>query len=187
MPVLELRDIVARKELTGRIIWGAMLASVGLMVLFVYLLRHLPVPDRRVDPALVFALAFLALINSSIAFFLHRYRRSGKFLKAACRGSQERVRSELSRIMAPERAAQVSEEDLCALQAVSRGFSLLIINMALNDTVAVFGFVAAVVSGQPEIIWPFSILAVLLHMLMFPRLLQDFDRRRAADTPAPTA
>jgi hypothetical protein len=148
-----------RHQTTQRIVWTALVASQGILLA---VLQLRPAAETAGAPTPSFDLlltigAMLAMLGASA------FRRV-----ATSDGQLQRLAEQA--LQAPPGART---ERFYALTLLP-----MIVSMVLNETVALAGFVLAIVHNEPGRFWPFLGVALVLDALVFPRPAALFERAR---------
>lgn len=185
----QLRQLIRPLVLIQRVIWVVITGSILFYFGIVYVLvgnsgtGTLPKMDGFETVMYIVAAAV-----SVCSIFSHRHALSGESL---ARNLKKDVNvEELSR---DPRTKRIDADKLGRLESLSdfekRAFSLMyylqrvtFINLFLNETVVVLGFVLAFLSGDPQKIILFGVVSLALSVWMFPRPGAAIDRARNIHT-----
>lgn len=128
--------------MTLRIIWGAMLSSMGIYVLMTFILQ----PPEGFEPAENFQVMFIALGGvAAVDSVLALLARPFLFFKKL-------------------EGEQVARDD-----AMARYHTSCVISWAMAEAIAILGFVLFMLSYEQWIIFPFVGVGALLMLILFPR------------------
>jgi hypothetical protein len=170
----ELRDLLRPTTLVLRVIWAAITMSIAVYVLVLYLIpfgEEIAVAGGGLTTALYVAAAVLAVVA---LFYRQRALSAEQLQRIAERpvdarslavdpGSREVDPERLRRI---EALAPVEQRALAVAGALR---TRTIVVLALNEGIAVIGFMAAFLAQSPPVILPFAVTAVVLNLFVFPR------------------
>ena len=157
-------QVIAKMELTARVIWGALTASMLLYVVVAFAVAaNLEAPTG--SGGILGALAVLAGVEVVVAEYWRRSRFSGDpALRAALTACGSRS--------VPDAPGLASDEQwvVAGLRVRLTHFVVL---MGLHAGVALLGLVAALLDGRPESILPFVGVAIVLNLVVFPKWQRD--------------
>ena len=142
-----------------RIVWAALVASQGILLAVVQLrpaAETSSVPSSSLDLGLTIG-AMFAMLGASA------FRRM-----ATSDGHVERLATQALQAPPSSRAERFYELTLLPM----------VVSMVLNETVALAGFVLAIVHNEPNRFWPFLGVSLVLDVLVFPRPAALFERAR---------
>lgn len=172
------KKLIAQFKFSSIIIWGAM--SFSIIPLFIVAYTVTNQQSTEVDKTvkeLESILSAVAVLLGIVSIMLHKHFLSDAKLKAKLK---REVSAEMlvSSSRYPNQAdidAQLSNyESLSAYErkiiALMRSlFVPLVISCALNESIAIFGFVLSILQGEPAVIVPYAAGAILLNIMVFPR------------------
>jgi F0F1-type ATP synthase membrane subunit c/vacuolar-type H+-ATPase subunit K len=170
----ELSDLLRPTTLVLRVIWVAITMSIAIYVLVLYLIPFGEVSAvdgsgvTTVLYAAAAALAVVALFYRQRAFSAERLQRIAEQPVDA----RSLAVDPQSRDVDPERLQRIealAPEEQRALAVAHALRTRTIVVLALNEGVAVIGFVAALLAQSPPVILPFAVTAVALNLFVFPR------------------
>ncbi len=172
----ELKEIAEKKQGIARVIWIAF--SLSIIVLIGLALAMRPAPQPPPDPLFVIGLICFALFDSLIAYFFYRYRVSRRFIRMRLAGKLplDETRAGLKGALAEERLKLLSDGDVRLTAFLNIYTAMLIVNLALNESIAIIGFAASYAAFHPRAITFFGIISLLLNMLMFPKYEEVLER-----------
>lgn len=168
-----------------QLIWASLTAAVLLYLLvLVFISGQVSGMPSTIDPLLRGVLAVLGGLVGVSSLLHHSHTQSDSYLRRMMsRDMQPRDIEEKARKMTPRNrsdAASVADavSKLALLTPFDRrryalaadGFLPFVLNLALNEAVALFGFVIAILSRDLWSYLPFGITAIALNVYMRPRL-----------------
>ncbi len=174
-----LEEVLKPKISMARMIWFFLTLSIGSYLLVAYLVIHFAqLPPPRVAWAGVLKIALLALSVGQGFLSLILFRRlpgrrriEGALAKPidleALLGTPHGGEADAELLRKGEQLSEV-ERKIVALYPLF--LSSWIVSWALNEAIAIYGLVAATLLRSFPLILPFAALAILLNLLMRPRL-----------------
>ena len=164
------------------LLWAVMTFTILLYVGLAYFLNAKGQPPQRVENSLRLA---LYLIAGSIAVLSLMLR--SRLLSAG--HIYDKMKEEVDpQALATDRETGLVDQErlktiktLTPLEMKATGlagiyFTALILSLAMNEAVALFGMMLAILEQRPEPVIPFAAAALALNGLVFPRLYQFVDR-----------
>ncbi|MBX7193852.1 MAG: hypothetical protein K1X94_17500 [Sandaracinaceae bacterium] len=156
------------RMLTPRILWFALFVS-QFLYLGMLLMPGVVPPGQVPEPVLAYAIAPVALAAAVASFVVPRMLAQAAFAAGAAletRPMEGKVASAGYRSALGAREFADREEALRI--AVQRGFAPFILRLALNESVALFGFVLGYL-GHPLTVWlPFFVVSWTMMAFRFP-------------------
>ncbi len=163
----EFDQLVRAQSFIRRILWFSMTLSILVLLALVHLLPMFE-GDAGVEPTpLRAAFGCVAIINGLVSLLLPRFMLS-----------DERLRKELNTEFDPTRFQRADSPGIGNLNpdeqklygVVATSFIPFILRMALNESIALLGFVLSAVTKSPESLIPMALVALGLNLAAFPRL-----------------
>jgi hypothetical protein len=139
---------------TARIIWGALLASLGIYVALLVTGFGGPRPEEGPEPVMITALSAVAMFNSLASLLFPRY-----LLRQGLASSRDRLRELVGQ--PPEVIGQ---------RAMTLGFAPMIIGLALAESVAIFGLILGLLGAPLLTVAPFFAAGAMLMLVQFPTM-----------------
>jgi F0F1-type ATP synthase membrane subunit c/vacuolar-type H+-ATPase subunit K len=184
-----LNKILRPRTLTMRILWSAMVMTILFFVLVSYFItsqhQSEPVPIQNELRMVFYAIAVIAPIA---AYFLRRRMLSSERLQPAMRLNVD------LRAMATDSETGVTDEarladlnklnplELKAITLSGRYFTAMLLSLALHEVVALCGMMLSMLEQRFEAILPFAAVAIVLDLLIYPRL-DKFIEQNAVPAP----
>lgn len=182
MPSETLKQVLRPRILVMNILWFALTLTIPLYVGLAYFLNPAGQPAQPVENSLRLA---LYLIAGSVAV-LSLLLRSRSL-------SEGRIYDKLKEEVDPQALAtnretgEIDQERLKTIKSLTplemkvaglsgMYFTTLLIGLAMNESVALFGMILAVLERRPEPIIPFAVAALALNLIIFPRFNQFVDK-----------
>ncbi len=175
------------RTFTLRILWTAMVLTVLFFVLLAYILSQQyktdSVPVQTELRMIFYAVAVLAPLA---AYFLRRRMLSSERLQPAMR-----LKVDLQ-AMATDSETGVTDEarlaelkklnplELKALTLSGRYFTAMLLSLALHEVVALCGMMLSMLEQSFEAILPFAAVAIVLDLLIYPRLDKFIEQNAVA-------
>lgn len=182
-----LNRILRPRTFTLRILWTAMVLTVLFFVLLAYILSQQyktdSVPVQTELRMIFYAVAVLAPLA---AYFLRRRMLSSERLQPAMR-----LKVDLQ-AMATDSETGVTDEarlaelkklnplELKALTLSGRYFTAMLLSLALHEVVALCGMMLSMLEQSFEAILPFAAVAIVLDLLIYPRLDKFIEQNAVA-------
>lgn len=143
---------VAKNQSALRIVWSALLLAMVAYTAVVFVFKSPEAPDVGENVRVAFFLGGTTL--GMISFLVYGFTLSEKSLRKKFLSTQgqelEKRLEELSnRLLLPH-----------------------VVPWGINETVVLLGFVLAFLSKNPQDIIPFSVIGIILHVYMYPRVEQ---------------
>jgi hypothetical protein len=159
---MQARDVFEQVIRVHRVLWAALTASQGLLVVVLFLQREHMDPSRLV-PASNVVMMCLAAAGSAIASFVVPARALAAGVRAR---PQEIVRPEpTAGLQLPPRFADPMR---AARHAAAMETTALILKMALAEAVSLCGFVLGFLGSPPTTFLPFFAVGLVLAVIRFP-------------------
>ena len=155
------------KLLTGRsfvlwILWGAMTLSIAIYVVVAYVATQQE--GTAVDPAVLGTMQ-TAMTGVGVAAAL------ASVLLRLFGASDARIRARLTSGAARSETPEGLDEAGARLLTLAPWyFPMFVVQLAINESVAIFGLVLAFMGRDGALILPFAVAAVVLNFMAFPRL-----------------
>jgi|GEM_PF-6011689 len=170
----ELRFLIKPFEAATRVIWFATLMALLILLFVAYSLPVREMPNASAMPVNLFYI--VAVIWTCASLYLRRFALSEERTRLLLSGKVD-----LNSLAGNPRRGRTVEERLTKLKALPPAEQRLmvvanaylhvtLICSAMNEAVAILGFVIAITKAGPEMMLPFWLTALLLNVFMFPRL-----------------
>ena len=175
----EFKALLGPVERLRRLIWAAsffaIIFFIGLSAIFIPGTADQGVTAVVADSSALAPFHFAAMAFAVISLLIRSYGFSDHRLKKWVAGSPE---------LNDERSAQISlsEPERLLWKLFGAIMPVQVIGWTVNELVILLGLAAAFFSGRFEAIYPFAFMALVLHVLMFPRFA-PFARRVEALGP----
>ncbi len=176
------RELLRPVMFVNSMLWGLLTASIFLYGLVAYLLAQRSAGPTDVPEAFQLALAGVAVLTGLGSLAVPRIFLSDDRIREAMR--KEPDPEVLSRHSAPgtssdERLRQIqslSSTDRKLLQLPGLFFTPFILRLVINESIAIYGLVLALMSHSFEPMIPFAVAAIALNLTCMPRLEPMLDR-----------
>ena len=185
-----LNNILRGRTLTLRILWSAMVMTILFFVLVNYFAtsqgRAEAMPVQNELRMVFYAIAVLAPIA---AYFLRRRMLSSERLQSAMGlkvDLQAMATDSETGVTDEARLADLKKLNPLELKAISlsgRYFTAMLLSLALHEVVALCGMMLSMLEQRFEAILPFAAVAIVLDLLICPRL-DKFIEQNAVPAPA---
>ncbi len=147
---------VAKNQSALKIVWVALLLAMFAYTAVVFVFKSAETPDVRENVKAAFFLGGVVL--GIISLLIYRFALSEKslrkkFLSTQGQESGKRLEELSNRLLLPH-----------------------VVPWGINETVVLLGFVFAFLSKNPQDIVPFSVIGIILHIYMYPRVEQLVER-----------
>ena len=164
----KLREILKSNQVTQVVIWFAFTLSLGV---YWFVIKQNVQSTADVQQLRLF-FPFVAFAEGIASVMIWIYCRS-----------ETRIKQKLSAPLNPSTLAMLRyrpnflkeleslpqfEQRLCGV--ISSLAIFFIISLVLNESIAIFGLVASMMSASPEAYLPYAFAALLLNIFMFPRM-----------------
>lgn len=172
----QLRQLIRPLVLIQMVIWFVITASILFYFGIVYVLvGNSGTSTLEIIGTFETVIYIVAAVVSLGSIFYRRHALSAESLASSLEKDVN-----LEELSTDPRTKRVDADKLGRLESLSdfekRAFSLMyylqkvtFINLFLNETVVVLGFVLAFLSGDPQKIIPFGVVSLVLSLWMFPR------------------
>ncbi len=143
---------VAKNQSALKIVWSALLLAMFAYTAVVFVFRSPEAPDmgENIKAAFFMGGAALGIISLLIyRFTLSEKSLRGKFLSTQGQEPGKRLEDLSNRLLLPH-----------------------VVPWGINETVVLLGFVLAFLSKNPQDMIPFSVIGIILHIYMYPRVEQ---------------
>lgn len=185
MPSETLKQVLKPRILVMNILWFALTLSILFYVFLAYFLNSNGQPAQPFENSLKMALYLIAGSIGALSMLL----RSRSL-------SEGRIYDKLKEEVDPQALATDSEtgkinqerlkiiKTLTPLETKVVGlsgmyFTTMLISLAMNESVALFGMLLAILERRPEPIIPFAVAGIILNLIIFPRFSQFVDKTMA--------
>jgi hypothetical protein len=185
VPSETLKRVLRPRILVMNILWFALTLTILLYVGLAYFLNPEGQSAQPVENSLRLALYLIAGSTAVLSLLL----RSRSL-------SEGRIYDKLKEEVDPQALATNSEtgeidqerlkiiKSLTPLEMKAAGlsgmyFTTMLISLAMNEAVALFGMLLAVLERRPEPVIPFAVAGLALNLLIFPRFTQFIDKTMA--------
>lgn len=149
---------VAKNQSALKIVWSALLLAMFAYTAVVFVFKSPEAPDVRENVKAAFLLGGAAL--GVISLLIYRFTLSEKSLRKKFLSTQ-------------------GQEPAKRLEELSNRLLLPhVVPWGINETVVLLGFVLAFLSKNPQDMIPFSVIGIILHIYMYPRVEQLVERTR---------
>ncbi len=147
---------IAKNQSALKIVWVALLLAMFAYTAVVFVFKSAEAPDIRENVKAAFFLGGVAL--GIISLLIYRFALSEKSLRKKFLSTQgqepgKRLEELSNRLLLPH-----------------------VVPWGINETVVLLGFVFAFLSKNPQDIVPFSVIGIILHIYMYPRVEQLVER-----------
>jgi F0F1-type ATP synthase membrane subunit c/vacuolar-type H+-ATPase subunit K len=173
MDPLSLQETLRSRMFVMKILWTAMVVTVLLFVGLAYFINAQQQPDVA-QPQLQMVLYGVAGVLAVMSFFLRRRFLSShrnlsiSTLEKAMRGLVGDGQAEDAEVPAQVRRMQAIDAKVGALSG--RYFTAMILSLAMHESIALCGMILAMIERRFEAMIPFAIAAIVLDLLIYPRL-----------------
>ena len=149
---------VSSQRKTMTIVWFALLATVGIYVVIGYVLSAQREGASELTDSVLMVLGAMAVGSAALSFYLP------KLLLA-----NQDVRERIARVGRAAEAAPAERE--ARLEELAKVyFTPWVVGAALAESVAIFGLVAAFLSGSGDLMLPFALVSLAILLVKRPRV-----------------
>lgn len=180
-----LHDLLRPQLLVLRLLWTALTVSIAIYVAVAWLVVAEGPLAGEAPPAVALVLGAVALTTVVLSFLVPRLLLSDERLRALVADASPDVErlavDPRTQQVDPERQrrlAQLSPGERRLLPVAAAAQAPLVVRLALNEAVAIFGFVLALLTGDVAALLPFAAVALVLNVLAWPRLDPLLERAR---------
>ena len=185
MPSETLKQALKPRILVMNILWFALTLTILLYVALAYVLNSERQPEQPFENSLRTALYLIALsIGVLSLLFRSRSLSEGHVY--------DKLKEEVDpQALATNRETGVIDQErlkiiksLTPLETKVAGlsgmyFTAMLISLAMNEAVALFGLLLAILERRPEPVIPFAVAGLALNLIIFPRFSQFVDKTMA--------
>lgn len=182
MPSETLKRVLRPRVFVMKLLWAAMTFTILLYVGLAYFLNAQGQPPQPVDNSLKIALYLIAGAIAVLSLLLRSRMLSEGHI-------YDKLKEEVDpQGLATDReTGQIDQERLQTIKKLTplemkviglsgMYFTALIMSLAMNEAVALFGMLLAILEQRVEPVIPFAAAALALNLLIFPRFNQFVDR-----------
>jgi hypothetical protein len=175
MDSLSLKDRLRARMFVMKILWAMMTLTVLLFVGLAYLMNAQQQPAAAL-PQLRIALYTTAGVVALLSFFVRRMllssqrNQSTPALKKALRALVGDAQAEASDAEVPAQVKRMQASDAKVAALSGRYFTALLLSLAMHEAIALCGMILSINERRFESIVPFAIAAIVLDLLVYPRL-----------------
>jgi len=159
---MKARDVLEQALRIPRILWAALTASQGLLLVVLFVQRG-HVDGSRVVPTIDVLMMGVGAVGCAVASFIVPARA---YAQAARQHPQELVRPEPTGGYQP--SVRFAHPVKAAQRAIAIGVTTLILKMALAEAVSLNGFALGFLGARPAEFLPFFAVGVVLAAVRFP-------------------
>jgi hypothetical protein len=169
--------VLKPKSNISKMIWVALTFTHLLLIFMAYFLTSQIAEPKHIEPTIVYALAAVALVDGLISFFVipNLFLSETKIKDALSTEVNIKTLATDSEtgqldtnILSKYEKLSSSERKLLKLSMIY--FTVLVLRLALNEAVTLFGFVLAFLSGKFVMLLPFAAVGIMLNFSIFPNL-----------------
>ena len=185
MPSETLKQVLMPRILVMNILWFALTLTILLYVALAYVLNSKGQPAQPFENSLRTALYLIAASIGVLSLLL----RSRSL-------SEGHVYDKLKEEVDPQALAtnretgEIDQERLKIIKSLTplevkvaglsgMYFTAMLISLAMNEAVALFGLLLAILERRPEPVIPFAVAGLALNLIIFPRFSQFVDKTMA--------
>jgi hypothetical protein len=181
------QKIAGARQRTLAIIWGSFLMSLIVLTVAAHIVLKKTDTRAATPPPfdVVSMLAAAAVISGAAALGLYRYRSSDGFFKKVLsekpdvKSMATDPRSRAVNVPYLEQLQSLPLDEIKLVRILSKSQALLLISLALNESVAVLGFCSAIFTRNFESMLPFAGVSLLLALWMPPSQRRLMERAAA--------
>lgn len=155
----KLKKEVQQKSMVPMLIWGALCMSIVIYFVVATLVTQSNKPEP-VPSVLHMVLGGLGVLLTMASLGLFQFRSSEKWLKNNL----------------PKDSVDGDEYSTMISSLFGKAFPLFIVNLVLNESIAILGFLLAMFGQQASLLYPFAGGALLLNLIMFPNFSRMMGR-----------
>ena len=173
--------VFEKLESSSSMIWTSLLTAIVVYVAVAYL-GGIQVEDASLSSAAPYIFPLLALANGLFAAVLSGKLLSKERIEKLYQETSGRGEALRERLMkgksqsAREEISQLSEEEVRLIGTAARILPLYVVPLAVAESVGIFGLVHAILSGTPEVVFPYAVVAALLFLKNKPNLKSDLSK-----------
>lgn len=182
MPSETLKRVLRPRVFVMKLLWAAMTFTILLFVGLGYFLSAQGQSPRPVENSLKMALYLIAGAIAALSLLLRSRMLSEGHI-------YDKLKEEVDPqgLATNRETGQIDQERLQTIKKLTplemkviglsgNYFTALILSLAMNEAIAMFGMLLAILEGRLEPIIPFAAAALALNLLVFPRFNQFVDR-----------
>jgi hypothetical protein len=176
------RELLRPAIFVHSMLWGLLTASIFFYGVIAYLLAQKSAGPTDLQDGLQLALAGVAVLTGLGSLVVPRILLSDDRLREAMRKEPDpEVLAQHSRpgAVSDERLRQIqslSSADRKLLQLPGLYFTPFILRLVINESIAIYGLVLALISHSFEPMIPFAVAAIALNLTCMPRIEPMLDR-----------
>lgn len=187
MDPLSLKDTLRSRIFVLKILWMAMVLTVLLFVGLAYLMDTRQQPAVA-QPELQMALYGVAGVLAVLSFFLRRMflssqrNQSPPAMEQALRGLVVSAQVEAPDVEMPAQVKRMKVIEAKVGALSGRYFTAMLLSLAMHEAITLCGMILSINEHEFEAIIPFAIAAIVLDLLVYPRL-DKYVEENAANAP----
>lgn len=172
----KLNEMLRGRALVLKILWTWMTLTVLFFVALAYFLNAPLKPDpREAAPQMRIAFYAVAVAVAIAAYFIRGIILRQRTESASERDAELRRAFNEAQPAASDAAMPAQEKRLKAVEAqaaqlAGRYFNALLLSLALHEVIALLGMLLSMMEHRFESVLPFAIAAIILDLLVYPRL-----------------
>jgi len=188
MDPLSLQETLRSRMFVTKTLWAAMVLTVCLFVGLAYFINAQQQPGVA-QPELRMALYGVAGVLAVLSFFLRRRFLSShrnlsiSTLEKAMRGLVGDGQAEATDAEVPAQVRRMQAIDAKVGVLSGRYFTAMIMSLAMHESIALCGMILAMIERRFEAMIPFAIAAIVLDLLIYPRLDKYIEESTASAPP----
>jgi hypothetical protein len=185
MPSETLKQVLKPRILVMNILWFALTMTILLYVVLAYVLTFKGQPAQPFENSLRTSIYLIAGAVGVLSLLLRSRSLSEGHI-------YDKLKEEVDpQALATNReTGEIDRERLKIIKSLTplevkvvgltgMYFTTLLISLAMNEVVAIFGLLLAILERRPEVVIPFAVAGILLNLLIFPRFSQFVDKTMA--------
>ncbi len=182
MPSETLKQVLKPRILVMNILWFALTLTILLYVVLAYVLNLTGQPAQPFENSLRTALYLIAGAIGVLSLLLRSRLLSEGHI-------YDKLKEEVDpQALATNReTGEIDQERLKIIKSLTplemkvvglsgMYFTAMIISLAMNEAVAIFGLLLAILERRPEPVIPFAVAGLALNLIIFPRFSQFVDK-----------
>lgn len=175
MDSLSLKEKLRARIFVMKLLWTAMVVTVLLFVGLAYLMNAQGQPEAA-QPKLRIALYATAGGVALLSFFVRRMllssqrKQSTPNLEKAMRGLVGNGQAEATDAEVPAQVKRMKAIEAKVGALSERYFTALLLSLAMHEAIAICGMILSINERRFEAMIPFAIAALVLDLLIYPRL-----------------
>lgn len=183
-----LKEMLRPRMFVLKILWTAMVLTVLLFVGLAYFMNAQRQPGVA-QPELRMVLYVVAGVLALLSFFLRRMflssqrNQSTSALKKALRALVGDAQTEATDAEMPAQVKRLKSIEAKAAALSGRYFTAMLLSLAMHEAIAMCGMILSMIEHRFEPMLPFAIAAIVLDLLVYPRLDKYVEQNAVSAPP----